>query len=45
MSVAGTTAFLGLRTALLSASIAPPLAPGRLAAELRAWATRILVKE
>ena len=45
MSVAGTTAFLGLRTALLSASVAPPLEPGRLAAELRAWAARILLKE
>jgi TetR/AcrR family transcriptional regulator len=45
MSVAGTTAFLGLRTALLSASVAPPLEPGRLAAELRAWAARILLTE
>jgi len=45
MSVAGTTAFLGLRTALLSTSVAPPLPPGQLAVELRAWATRILVKE
>jgi TetR/AcrR family transcriptional regulator len=45
MSVAGTMAFLGLRTALLNASVAPPLEPGRLAVELRAWATRILLKE
>ena len=42
MSVAGTTAFLGLRTALLSAALAPPLEPGRLAEELRSWVARVL---
>jgi TetR/AcrR family transcriptional regulator len=42
MSVAGTTAFLGLRTSLLSAAVAPPLEPGRLAAELRSWVARVL---
>jgi TetR/AcrR family transcriptional regulator len=45
MSVAGTTAFLGFRTSLLSPSIAPPLEPGRLAAELRSWVTRVLFAE
>ena len=45
MSVAGTTAFLGLRSALLNPSVAPPLEPGRLATELRAWVARILFKE
>ena len=45
MSVAGTTAFLGLRTALLNTPVAPPLERGQLATELRAWATRILFTE
>jgi len=45
MSVAGTTAFLGLRSALLNPSVAPPLEPGRLATELRAWVSRILFEE
>jgi AcrR family transcriptional regulator len=43
MSVAGTTAFLGLRTPLLGSSVAPPLRPGTLAAELRSWVERIIV--
>jgi TetR/AcrR family transcriptional regulator len=42
MSVAGTTAFLGRRSALLDAPVAPAPQPGRLAAELRRWAGRIL---
>ena len=42
MSVAGTTAFLGLRTALLNPSVAAPLEPGRLALELRSWVARVL---
>ena len=42
MSVAGTTAFLGLRTALLNPSVAPPLEAGRLAIELRSWVSRVL---
>ena len=45
MSVAGTTAFLGLRTALLGPTTAPPPAPGRLAAELRGWVARVLFVE
>jgi hypothetical protein len=45
MSVAGTTAFLGLRTPLLSPAVAPPLEPGRLAAELRSWVARVLFVE
>lgn len=43
MSVAGTTAFLNLRTSLLGPSLAPPLPPGALATELRSWVERILV--
>ena len=42
MSVAGTTAFLGLRTALLSPAVAPPLTAGQLAEELRTWVARVL---
>ena len=42
MSVAGTTAFLFFRTALLSPEIAPPLERGRLAVELRSWVERVL---
>jgi len=45
MSVAGTTAFLGLRSVLLSRSVAPPLEPGRLGTELRAWVSRILFED
>lgn len=45
MSVAGTTAFLGLRTALLNPTIAPPLEPGRLGIELRSWVARVLFVE
>ena len=45
MSVAGTTAFLSLRSALLKQSVAPPLEPGRLAFELRAWVSRVLFVE
>jgi TetR/AcrR family transcriptional regulator len=44
MSVAGTTAFLGLRNVLLNAEVAPPLEPGRLAVELRAWVARVSVR-
>ena len=42
MSVAGTTAFLGLRTNLLGPSIAAPMAPGALRKELRTWFARSL---
>jgi TetR/AcrR family transcriptional regulator len=43
MSVAGTTTFLGRRMALLDPSGASPaLEPGRLATELRTWATHLL---
>ncbi len=42
MSVAGTTAFIGLRTNLLGPSVAAPLAPGTLRAELRSWFARTL---
>jgi TetR/AcrR family transcriptional regulator len=42
MSVAGTTAFLGLRTALLAPATPTELAPGVLAAELRSWVGRVL---
>jgi TetR/AcrR family transcriptional regulator len=42
MSVAGTTSFLALRTALLSPEVAPELGPGRLAVELRDWIRRVL---
>jgi AcrR family transcriptional regulator len=42
MSVAGTTAFLGRRTALLGSAVSPPLQPGALAAELRSWMARVL---
>jgi TetR/AcrR family transcriptional regulator len=42
MSVAGTTSFLALRTALLSPEVAPQPAPGVLAAELRDWVARVL---
>lgn len=42
MSVAGTTAFIGLRSALLSPQMADPLPPGGLAAELRTWVARVL---
>jgi TetR/AcrR family transcriptional regulator len=45
MSVAGTTAFLGLRSNLLTSAVAPSVAPGALKAELRNWAARILVRE
>jgi TetR/AcrR family transcriptional regulator len=45
MSVAGTTAFLAFRTALLSPTIAPLMEPGRLATELRAWVSRVLFVE
>jgi TetR/AcrR family transcriptional regulator len=45
MSVAGTTAFLGLRNVLLNTEVAPPLEPGRLAVELRAWVARVLFVE
>lgn len=44
MSVAGTTAFLGLRTDLLS-SVAPPLPPGALKMELRSWVAKILFRD
>jgi TetR/AcrR family transcriptional regulator len=42
MSVAGTTSFLALRTALLSPAVAPQPAAGVLAAELRDWVARVL---
>jgi TetR/AcrR family transcriptional regulator len=42
MSVAGTTAFLGLRGNLLGESIAGAQPPGRLRLELRNWMTRLL---
>lgn len=42
MSVAGTTSFLALRTALLSPETAPPPGPGFLARELRDWVARML---
>ena len=42
MSVAGTTAFLTRRTALLGSRISPPLQPNTLAAELRSWVARVL---
>jgi TetR/AcrR family transcriptional regulator len=45
MSVAGTTAFLGLRTSLLGPAVAPSLEPGRLAAELQSWVARVLFAE
>lgn len=40
MSVAGTTAFLGLRTNLLGQAVAGAPAPGSLRTELRAWFAR-----
>ena len=42
MSVAGTTSFLALRTALLSPEVAPEPPRGRLAEELRDWVKRFL---
>jgi hypothetical protein len=42
MSVAGTTAFLGLRTNLLGPAVAAPMAPGALRHELRSWFARSL---
>jgi TetR/AcrR family transcriptional regulator len=42
LAVAGTTSFLGLRTALLSPETAPPPGPGSLARELRDWVARVL---
>lgn len=42
MSVAGTTAFLGLRTALLNPGTTSEPEPGVLAAELRDWVARVL---
>jgi TetR/AcrR family transcriptional regulator len=42
MSVAGTTAFLGRRTALLNEKLAPPLKAGELAKELRFWVSHVL---
>jgi hypothetical protein len=45
MSVAGTTAFLGLRTNLLSPMVATPLSSGSLKAELQTWLVRILFRD
>ncbi len=45
MSVAGTTAFVFLRTPLLGSAIAPELERGRLSTELRSWVTRVLFVE
>lgn len=42
MSVAGTTAFLGLRTNLLGPALAAPMAAGSLREELRSWFARTL---
>jgi TetR/AcrR family transcriptional regulator len=42
MSVAGTTSFLSLRTALLDPATTTGPVPGELAAELRDWVARIL---
>lgn len=42
MSVAGTSAFLGLRTNLLGPAIAAPLEAGALRTELRNWFSRSL---
>ncbi|HEV7731863.1 MAG TPA: TetR/AcrR family transcriptional regulator [Candidatus Binatia bacterium] len=42
MSVAGTTAFLGLRTNLLGAEVAAPMGRGTLRTELRGWFARML---
>lgn len=45
MSVAGTTAFLGLRTHLLTPAMAPPLPSGTLKAELKSWVARVLFSD
>ena len=45
MSVAGTTAFVFLRTPMLGSAIAPELERGRLATELRSWVARVLFVE
>ncbi len=42
MSVAGTTAFINLRSALLSSQVAEPLPSGGLRTELRNWVARVL---